>query len=148
MWIEESWNGLRPAAAEAQQAQRRDRHVHRACLEQAHYLLAASHSSDGLGKSAAVMTLLAISAASRVPIFDPVKEAETERVQLREKVESAKDSRSKPSERREELCRRRADAETDIAAVTRARALARRVRVLFERPAGARLNLRVLFGGG
>jgi predicted YcjX-like family ATPase len=94
MWIEESWNGLRPAAAEAQQAQRRDRHVHRACLEQAHYLLAASHSSGGLVKSAAVMTLLAISAASRVPIFDPVKEAETERVQLREKVESAKDSRS------------------------------------------------------
>jgi hypothetical protein len=42
-------------------------------LEQAHYLLAASHSPGGLGKSAAVMTLLAISAASRAPIFDPVK---------------------------------------------------------------------------
>jgi hypothetical protein len=42
-------------------------------LEQAHYLLAANHPPGGLGKSAAVMTLLAISAASRLRIFDPVK---------------------------------------------------------------------------
>src|SRR5262245_28934677 len=42
-------------------------------LEQAHYLLAASHPLGGLGPSAAVMTLLAISAASRLRIFDPVK---------------------------------------------------------------------------
>ena len=42
-------------------------------LEQAHYLLAANHPPGGLGKSAAVMTLLAISAASRLRLFDPVK---------------------------------------------------------------------------
>lgn len=42
-------------------------------LEQAHYLLSANHPLGGLGPSAAVMTLLAISAASRLRIFDPVK---------------------------------------------------------------------------
>ena len=42
-------------------------------LEQAHYLLAANHPQGGLGKSATIMTLLAISAASRLRIFDPVK---------------------------------------------------------------------------
>ena len=45
------------------------------------------------------------------------QEADSDRAQLREKAESAKDSRSKLSERREELCRRRTDAEADIAAV-------------------------------
>jgi hypothetical protein len=42
-------------------------------LEQAHYLLAANQPHGGLGKSATVMTLLAISSASRLPIFDPVR---------------------------------------------------------------------------
>jgi hypothetical protein len=46
-------------------------------LEQAHYLLAATYPGDGpsshFGQSAAVMTLLAIAAASRLRIFDPIK---------------------------------------------------------------------------
>jgi hypothetical protein len=46
-------------------------------LKQAHYLLAATYPADGpfnhFGQSAAVMTLLAIAAASRLRIFDPVK---------------------------------------------------------------------------
>src|SRR5439155_9781244 len=46
-------------------------------LEQAHHLLAATYLGDGpsnhFGQSAAIMTLLAISAASRLCIFDPVK---------------------------------------------------------------------------
>lgn len=46
-------------------------------LEQAHHLLAATYPGDGpfnhFGQSAAVMTLLAISAASRLRIFDPVR---------------------------------------------------------------------------
>ena len=42
-------------------------------LEQAHYLLAADRPHGGLAKSAVVMTLLAISSASRIRIFDPIK---------------------------------------------------------------------------
>jgi hypothetical protein len=42
-------------------------------LSDAHYLLAVNYPQGGLARSAGIMSLLAIAAASRLRIFDPVK---------------------------------------------------------------------------